>query len=69
MNHYELYGVTFEVVAGGEADEALHYLTREIQWETVERPRLEKWLATDEAKLDINYSDIYKDVYGHRPRY
>ena len=30
--------------------------------------RLKKWLADPANRNDINYSDIYKDVYGHRPR-
>lgn len=27
------------------------------------------WLATPEAKEDVNYSDIFKEVYGVRPRW
>lgn len=54
--------------------EALKY---ELELETSEeqKARMEweremiLWLATPEAKEDVNYSDIFKDVYGFRPRW
>lgn len=34
----------------------------------LEREAVEGFLATGEWNWDINYSDIYKDLYGVRPR-
>lgn len=37
--------------------------------EEEEHRKLIESLNTPQAKEDINYSDIFKDVYGFRPRY
>lgn len=45
--------------------ESLEELEARRQWES----EMISWLATPEAKEDVNYSDIFKDVYGVRPRW
>ena len=46
------------------------YDYEEEQWRNSEEyAKTVAWLHTPEAKEDINYSDIYKDVYGFRPRW
>lgn len=67
MKTYELYGVTFEVVEGGKAEEIILDTLGEIEWWEIHRPRLIKWLADPANYGDEEYSDIFKDVYGFRP--
>lgn len=55
---------------------ALERVEAEREWEhktweylrSLEREAVEGFLATGEWNWDINYSDIYKDLYGVRPR-
>ena len=46
------------------------YDYEEEQWRNSEAyAEAVEWLANPANRSDINYSDIYKDVYGHRPRW
>lgn len=65
------HGVTFTLVRGGNGETALNEaidreesLKRE---EEIDR-ELRQWLRTHD-RTDENYSDIYKDVHGVRPRW
>lgn len=43
-------------------------IQRELAWEA-RRSETVAWLADPANWDDPNFSDIYKDVYGFRPRY
>ena len=68
MKTVEIKGVVIEYVVGGNFAELLDEWQAEAREEEIDR-ELRAWLDTPEAKNDINYSDIFKDVYGYRPRW
>lgn len=49
------------------AEEEARWAEQRARWEE-QLPRLYAWLNDPANYGDINYSDIYKDVYGYRPR-
>ena len=55
-----------EVAERLELDDYREALEIALEDERIDR-ELRAWLRTPEAKADINYSDIYKDVHGVRP--
>lgn len=58
MRTVELFGATFHCT-----EKTIKKLEA-LEWELVGRQR---WLSDPANKLDINYSDIFKDEYGFRP--
>lgn len=58
---YELFGITFNVIEGGWSDEVIG----EFVWEQ----NALAWLADPANRDHENYWDIFKEVYGIRPRW
>lgn len=71
MQTIDFNGVVVEYVDNGEFAHLLADWELEAEHNRIETDidiELIKWLHSPEAKNDINYSDIYKDVFGVRPR-
>lgn len=62
-----IYGVTVEYVKGGEFAKFLEREQAREREERIDR-ELREWLRTADHS-DPEYSDIFKDVYGFRPRW
>lgn len=62
-----IYGVTVEDVKGGEFAKFLEREQAREREERIDR-ELREWLRTADPS-DPEYSDIFKDVYGFRPRW
>lgn len=67
MKSIEIYGVVVEYYEGGEFSQFLKEEAERRRWEEAVQ-RAHRWLAEHDFS-DAEYSDIYKDVHGVRPRW